>query len=92
MKVRPIALKATLMSQNQKITREIAQNAKSCSKRKDLLEIYGKLPKSCLATCGKFQGTSHQTLPKTMIKIQSNRLQTRRSKRKVKNAKNAKYR
>ena len=41
MEERPIsALKAASIFQNQKITREIAQNAKSCSK-------YEKLPKNC---------------------------------------------
>ena len=64
MKVRPIALKATPLSQNQKITRESAQNAKSCSIRKDLLEIYEKLPKSCLATYGKPQGRVIKLYPK----------------------------
>ena len=47
MEERPIkSLKAAPTAQNQKITRAIAQNAKSCSK-------YEKLPKSCRATCGK---------------------------------------
>ena len=40
MEERPIkALKATPTTQNQKKTREIAQNAKSCLKGKKLLEI-----------------------------------------------------
>ena len=40
MEERPIkALKVALISQNSEITREIAQNAKGCSKRKKLLEI-----------------------------------------------------
>ena len=39
-------LKAAPISQNQKITRKIVQNAKRCSK-------YEKLPKKYRATCGK---------------------------------------
>ena len=56
MEERPIQeLKAASISQNYKITREIAQNAKSCSK-------YKKLPKTCRATCGKpYSGRPRRT-------------------------------
>ena len=45
MEERPIQTLTTApISQNQKITREIAQNAKSCSNRKKLLEIQEDAP------------------------------------------------
>ena len=60
MEERPIeALKAAPISQNEKITREIPQNSKSCSKRKNLLEIREvakKLPSNLWKALSKVEG------------------------------------